>query len=191
MSDTTVSELERTVKAIRPLDEAEAEDQRNVLAWLVSGDPIYRTRKPATPPKHLVSYCVLVDRTRRSLLLVDHHDAGLWLATGGHVDVNEDPADAAQRELREELGVSSPWLNETDRAPIFVTVSATGGMSAGHTDVSLWYVFEGSEDDELHADPREFADVRWWPIEQIVHAAASRFDENLPRFVHKLRQQLT
>lgn len=179
------------VAAIDPCDELERAHKLDVLAWMTSGAPIYRRQKPATPPKHLVSYCVLFDRVRESVLLIDHRDAGLWLATGGHVDIDENPADAAQRELREELGVSAPFLSGAERVPVFITVSVTGGVSAGHTDVSLWYVFEGSEDDELQADPREFAGMQWWSLDEIVHSAASRFDPNLPRFVNKLRQQLT
>jgi hypothetical protein len=64
----------------------------------------------------------------------------------------------------------------------------TQGVSAGHTDVGLWYAFEGSENDELQPDPGEFAEVRWWPIDTVRHGAQTRFDPNLPRFVEKLTQ---
>lgn len=174
------------VAAIRAFDEVEAQHQVEVLEWLASDAEVYRTAKPATPPKHLVSYSVLVDRVRRSVLLVDHRDAGLWLPTGGHVDVGEDPADAAIRELNEELGLHAPFASEAERAPLFLTQTVTGGLSVGHTDVSLWYVFEGFEDDELHPDQREFAGVQWWPVGEIRHSDGTRFDPYLPRFVAKL-----
>lgn len=146
--------LHQVVARIRPLDDVEQEHRADTLAWIASGSPIYRTAKPATPPKHLVAYCVLTDLERRSLLLVDHRDAGLWLATGGRVDVDEDPAEAAKRELREEFAVSPPFLRGIEERPLLVTRTLTAGVSAGHTDVSLWYVFEVSEDDELQPDPR-------------------------------------
>ncbi|HET6833936.1 MAG TPA: hypothetical protein VFH30_08700 [Acidimicrobiales bacterium] len=57
-----------------------------------SGAPIWRTAKPATPPKHLVAYFVLVDSAAHSCLLVDHRLADLWLPTGGHVEPGEDLA---------------------------------------------------------------------------------------------------
>ena len=72
---STTRALHKTVDRIDPLDELEDAHKADVLTWITSGNPIYRTAKPATPPKHLVSYCVLVDPQRRSVLLVDHRDA--------------------------------------------------------------------------------------------------------------------
>ncbi len=58
------------VKAIIPLDKHEEQDQHAVLAWINSGVDLCRVEKPATPPKHLVAYFVLVDGDY--LLLVNH-----------------------------------------------------------------------------------------------------------------------
>ena len=45
--------------------------------------------KPATPPKHLVSYVVPTDPETGDILLVDHRNAQLWIPPGGHVDPGE------------------------------------------------------------------------------------------------------
>ncbi len=74
------------------------------MAWIASGVQIFRTAKPDVPPKHLVAYFALVDPAPRSMLLVDHRNAGLWLPTGGHVEPDEDLAATVTREAREELG---------------------------------------------------------------------------------------
>lgn len=63
-------------------------------------------------------------------------------------------------------------------------------MSLSHTDVSLWFAFAGSELDPLIPDEREFAAIRWWPLSDVVHSSASRFDPNLPRFVDKLQSRI-
>ena len=47
------------VAAIEPHDDTEHAHQADVLAWLASTPDIYRRVKPATPPRHLVSYAVL------------------------------------------------------------------------------------------------------------------------------------
>jgi 8-oxo-dGTP diphosphatase len=39
-----------------PFDDVERAHLRDALAWLDSGADLFRTVKPATPPKHLVSY---------------------------------------------------------------------------------------------------------------------------------------
>ncbi len=169
-----------------PHDDLEAEHRRDAAAWIDSGAPIFRTAKPATPPKHLVSYCLLVDAEAKAALLVDHRDAQRWLPTGGHVDVDEHPATTARRELAEELGIDPPFHPATGPAPLFVTVTETAGASARHTDVSLWFVFAGRVTDEIDPDPREFAGARWWPFDRIGADPDVPVEPHLTRALAKL-----
>lgn len=178
------------VRTIEPLDALEVEHQQAVIDWISSGAEVFRTAKPATPPKHLVSYCVLVDSERRRVFLVDHRDAQLWLPTGGHVEPEEHPARAASREMNEELAIEPDFLPAIGPRPLLVTQTETVGVSKSHTDVSLWFAFEGSEGDALTPDEGEFADARWWNFDGIVHGPETRFDPHLPRFVEKLRRLL-
>ncbi len=171
---------------IQPLDPVEREHQADAREWIGSGCDLFRTAKPATPPKHLVSYCVLVDPDDRRLLLVDHRDAKLWLPTGGHVDPGEHPASAASREIREELGIRPPFLPGVGDVPLMVTVTETNGLSDTHTDVSLWFAFEGSRKHQMTPDKNEFVATRWWDFDDIEHGPGTRFDPHLPRFVKKL-----
>lgn len=87
--------VHRLVEEVEPHDRLEADHRLDALAWLAGGEDIFRMAKPATPPKHLVSYCVLVDSETERILLVDHRDAERWLPTGGHVEVDEHPAATA------------------------------------------------------------------------------------------------
>ena len=43
-----------------------------------------------------------------------------------------------------------------------VTETETVGLSQAHTDVSLWFVFDGVEHQPLDPDDGEFADTRWF-----------------------------
>ena len=88
------------IKAYDHLEKAHLED---AIAWVESGAVLCRVFKPATPPKHLVSYFALIDELH--VLLVDHKKANLWLPTGGHVEPGEDPRATVVRELKEELGL--------------------------------------------------------------------------------------
>lgn len=174
---------------IEPFDELEAEHRADVLEWIDSGAEIFRREKPATPPKHLVSYCVLVDEALGRILLVDHRLAERWLPTGGHVDSGEYPATTARREIHEELGIRPEFLTAIGDRPLMVTVTDTGGRSQTHTDVSLWFAFDARTAGPLVPDQREFADIRWWDIGEIRHSADTRFDPHLPRFAAKLAAQ--
>jgi 8-oxo-dGTP diphosphatase len=178
------SAIRQEVESIEPFDALEHAQRVDVLAWIDSGVELCRTQKPATPPKHLVSYFVLVDHDH--VLLVDHKNAQLWLPSGGHVEPGEHPRATVARELREELGLE---LAGTADAPLMLTISDTVGITAGHTDVSLWYVVNADRRVALEFDDKEFHSVQWFHFSQ---APLSRSDPHLERFLSKLaRRQVT
>ena len=170
--------IRREVVSIQPFDEAEDIHKVDALAWIDSGAPLFRTSKPATPPKHLVSYFTVIDG--REILLVDHKSAQLWLPPGGHVEPGEHPRDTVVRELREELGfVAAHSIAE----PLMITCTTTVGLTAGHIDVSLWYAITAPRYQPIHYDKHEFADIRWFPYSDV---PLHRSDPNLARFLAKL-----
>jgi 8-oxo-dGTP diphosphatase len=166
------------IAALTPHDDLEATHRADALAWLATTDDVYRRSKPATPPKHLVSYVVPTDPETGDVLLVDHRNAGLWLPPGGHVEPGEHPARTAARELAEELGVTGAAT-----VPVFLTVTETVGMDAGHTDVSLWFPASVRRDEPLRVDEGEFAGVRWWSRTELAAADPARFDPHLGRYL--------
>lgn len=173
--------IEEIVLSIDPFDEVEQQHIHETLNWIHSGAPLFRLEKPAIPPKHLVSYFVLIDEEARKVLLVDHKKAQLWLPSGGHVELDEHPADAAVRECLEELGVIAEFWQ---RAPLFITSTVTVGLTAGHTDVSLWYVFKGDHQQIYSFDAEEFEAIRWFGFDEIPY---DRTDPHMARFMAKLR----
>ncbi|WP_214402506.1 NUDIX hydrolase [Pseudonocardia lacus] len=173
------------VRGIDPLDALEAEHRHDTLRWLAGTDDVFRRAKPATPPRHLVSYVAVIDHVDRSSLLVDHIDAGLWLPPGGHVEPDEHPATAAGREAREELTIDPVFVQDPPR-PSFLTVTRTVGADAGHTDVSLWFVLAGTRDMPVTVDPAEFTEARWWTHEEVLRTDPHRLDPHYHRFITKI-----
>lgn len=176
--------LIEVVSSIAPLDEQEALDLQKTIAWLKSDAPIYRIQKPDVPPMHLVSYFAVIDPEAKKMLLQDHLLAKLWLPPGGHVEPNEDPADAALRECEEELGFRAAFLGEPK--PHFITVTTTNGQGE-HTDVSLWYTLKASQNTPLIIEAGKFNDVRWWDINDIENSPISMFDPEMHRFIAKIK----
>ena len=126
---------------------------------------------------HLVSYFAVIDDGH--VLLVDHRNARLWLPSGGHVEPGEHPRATVARELQEELGFEAPHPIE---APLFVTVTETVGLTAGHTDVSLWYVVRASRHQDINFDDTEFEGVRWFAFDEVPF---ERTDPQMKRFLAK------
>lgn len=175
-------QIRELVQAIRPWDQLEALQREDVLRWIESGADLCRTQKPATPPRHLVSYFVVVDPDARRVLLVDHIKAQKWLPTGGHVEPDEHPRDTVIREAREELALVADFLiPET----FFVTQTQTVGLTAGHADVSLWYVMKGDSNARLAYDPGEFKAVRWFDYVEVLGMDIEQLDPHMHRFVGK------
>jgi 8-oxo-dGTP diphosphatase len=164
--------------AIEPCDALESAHLAEAIAWVESGAELCRTAKPATPPRHLVSYFAVVDS--ESILLVDHKNAQLWLPAGGHVEPGEHPRTTVQRELNEELGFES---TRPVGPPLMVTCTTTVGLTAGHVDVSLWYVVEASRRQDIRFDVSEFNAVQWFSFSD---APLHRSDPHLGRFIAKL-----
>jgi len=172
-------QIRQEVAAIVPLDELERIQLADTLAWIAGGDELFRLAKPATPPKHLVAYFVVVDDGH--VLLVDHRNAQLWLPPGGHVDPGEHPRTTVLRELAEELGLSP---THAIAAPLMLTVTTTVGLSAGHTDVSLWYVIHGDRRQAITWDENEFSGIRWFAFDDVPY---ERSEPHLRRFLAKLQ----
>lgn len=168
--------------SIRPWDALEREQIAQTLAWVddSSGAPLCRIAKPATPPRHLVSYFALVDDGH--ILLVDHRNARLWLPSGGHVEPGESPRRTVVRELQEELGLI---IDEAQVGPPrFLTCTTTVGLTAGHEDVSLWYMLRGDRHAPLpRFDTGEFESVRWFAFDEV---PLQRSDPHMGRFLGKV-----
>lgn len=176
--------IEHLVSDIIPFDSLEDRHIQETLQWIRSGEQIFRLKKPDIPPQHLVSYFLLLDEEAQKILLVDHKKAQLWLPSGGHVDEGEHPRQTVIRECGEELAIDADFWQED---PLFITITPTVGLTAGHTDVSLWYVLKGNHTQVYAFDEEEFHTVQWFAFDAIPYEKA---DPHLPRFMGKLKTYL-
>ena len=165
--------------AISPADAMERAHWDDAVAWVESDAPLFRVAKPATPPKHLIAYFAVVSED--NILLVDHKNAQLWLPSGGHVELDEHPRATVVRELYEELGFQIAF--EDVQPPLMVTCTETVGLTAGHIDVSLWYVVNSNMEVPIHFDATEFHSVRWFRFQDV---PLERSDPHIGRFMKKL-----
>jgi 8-oxo-dGTP diphosphatase len=183
--DVAVQVVHTLVSSIRPWDQLETEHRAETLNWLETTNDVFRRAKPATPDRHLVSYIAMVDPHGSSTLLIDHINADLWLPPGGHMEPGEHPTETVRREAHEELGIE-PVFADPLGWPSFITVTRTGGLDAGHIDVSLWFLLIGQQDMDLTIDPTEFREARWWSQAEVRMANSKAFDPHYLRFIEKV-----
>lgn len=180
------------IRRVKPFDEIEQKHIGDALEWILSGAEIFKIKSPDVPPKHIVSHSLLFDPKEKKILLLNHRKALLLLASGGHVEKNEMPAETAKRELVEELGIDPKSILENSGAPFFISQVKTVGLTAGHIDVDLWYIFEGDStrpiNDQAEEFVREFAGYQWLALDEILSMPLEKFDPNMHRFVKKLKE---
>ena len=182
------------IRLITPHNKIEERDIEDATAWISSGEEIFRIKKDAIPKKHLVSYCVVVDIENKKVLLLDHKKALLLLPSGGHINKNEMPHKAAQRELKEELNLDLKIISNDERIPFFITITDTVGISESHTDVSLWYLFKWDLGKKIDTEninfKKEFNDFYWFSFNEVLNLPIKRLDKHMHRFINKLKQNL-
>jgi 8-oxo-dGTP pyrophosphatase MutT (NUDIX family) len=116
---------------------------------------------------HRAAVMVLVDDEGRVLMLWRHRflpDRWGWEIPGGMVDEDEEPADAANRELEEETGYRA------GRVEHLLTFQPV----AGQVD-SEHYVFVGREPERIGdpADTSEAARIEWVPLRSVAAMIAA------------------
>ena len=111
--------------------------------------------RAGTPSFHVGSICV-VERADGHLLLVrQSYRRDGWGFPGGLLQRREDPADAARRELREELGIDVELVG----LPVVVIDSPMRRIDVVYNA----RLADGSAQPEAGARSPEIADARWFP----------------------------
>jgi 8-oxo-dGTP diphosphatase len=128
-----------------------------------------------TDIRHYTASAVVLDNAGR-MLLVHHNKIGQWLYPGGHIDPNEDPAQAALREVREETGIQAAVIGEpafahpavrSHPAPwAIIEMDVTDSRIGAHHHIDFVYVCRAFGGD-LAAQLEEVSGVRWVPVADI------------------------
>jgi len=125
-----------------------------------------------TTIRHFTASAVVLDDHDR-VLLVHHNKIGKWLYPGGHIDPNEDPAQAAQREVLEETGIHTQVITDalfthpavtTHPAPYtIIEMDVVDTKVGAHRHIDLVYVLRATTG-ALSAQLAEVAGVQWIPV---------------------------
>jgi len=122
--------------------------------------------------RHFTASAIVFD-DHQNVLLVHHNKLGQWLYPGGHIDPNEDPAQAAQREVLEETGLHTQIITDpqfshpavTTHAPPYtiIEMDVADTKVGPHRHIDLVYVLRAASG-ALSAQLDEVGAVRWVPL---------------------------
>ena len=107
------------------------------------------------------------------ILLIHHRKLGKWLPLGGHIELDEDPEQAALREAKEESGLDVELLGERPPttspgtraliAPRFLDIHR---INETHEHIGLIY-WARPKNGKLALAPEEHHDIRWCSLEDM------------------------
>lgn len=101
------------------------------------------------------------------VLVIHHRKLDKWLPLGGHIELDEDPEQAALRETREESGLDveligerPPTTEDGTRALITPRFLDIHRISSTHEHIGMIY-FARPKEGTITLAPEEHHDIRW------------------------------
>jgi 8-oxo-dGTP pyrophosphatase MutT (NUDIX family) len=122
-------------------------------------------------PDHLTASTLVMSPDTQRVLLTLHAKARAWFQFGGHLEPDDEGlVEAAEREAREESGLTDVAL---DPVPVQLDVHEVpfcGGTGTRHLDVRFVAVADPAATTAVSAESTE---VRWWPADALPSQEAS------------------
>jgi coenzyme F420-0:L-glutamate ligase len=171
----------RVITAITTTHDVEAAVRQAFLGYLAARpDAMWRSCAPG----HLTASALVIEPSRRLVLLTLHPRAGMWVQVGGHCEPGDNTMlDAAAREAREESGIGALSF---DPAPLGLDVhpiTCSLGVPTRHFDVRFLAVAPTGAEPVRSA---ESLDLQWFPWDALPAGASPE----LPRLVEAARMRL-
>jgi coenzyme F420-0:L-glutamate ligase len=169
------------VGAVVPSSDVESAVRQGFLGFLAARpDAMWRSCAPG----HLTASALVVDPSRRAVLLTLHPRAGMWVQLGGHCEPGDHTLlDAAAREAREESGIGALSFDPAPLGLDIHPITCSLGVPTRHFDVRFLAVSpDGSE--PVRSD--ESLDLRWFEWDALPEGVSPE----LPRLVEVARHRL-
>lgn len=156
------------IKNYVAFNEQEERDKELILKCINDYDNLLTRQNPIA---HLTSSGYIVNKDRSKVLMIHHNIYKTWAWTGGHADGDPDLLHVALKEAKEETGANhitaiSDKILSLDVLPVIGHIKH-GKYISSHLHLSVAYLLECDENDELHIKADENSGVKWIPIDEI------------------------
>lgn len=141
----------------------------------------------------LIDYAVETFVVYDNKVLLRFHDKyNIWLSVGGHVELNEDPNQAAVREVKEEVGLDIELFDQTGLAkkngdkyrelipPVFMNIHK---ISETHQHIGMSYFAKAASDKVIEPEGEKSGGWKWMTKEEII--AAKDIDDSIKMYALK------
>ena len=173
-----------------PFNEQEERDKKLLLEWLSEPDVFERKNERA----HFTASAWVVNPERTKVLMIYHNIYDSWAWMGGHADGEENLFAVAEREAKEESGITDiKAISEEIASVEILTVSGHekhGKYVPCHLHLNATYFFEAPEEQELSVKPDENSGVMWIDMDDIKNKSSEKwFVERIyPKLIEKTKK---
>ncbi len=161
--------------------EPDSSERQAFLAFLAARpDATWRSCVPG----HLTASALILDPSRRSVLLTLHPRVGKWLPVGGHCEQGDRSLlDAAAREAREESGLGALSFDPVPLKLAVYPVTCSLGVPTRHFDVCYFAVAPDGAEPVISV---ESLDLRWFSWDELPEGVS----RDIPELISTARDRL-
>ena len=183
-TDSEKEEIQRSIlkqiEKYNPVDEQEKKDKEIILDFINKNDDVLvRDNEIA----HITSSGFIVNKLRTKVLMIHHNIYNSWGWTGGHADGDSDLIKVSIKEAKEETGIKEarPITNDIcsiDILPVNAHIKR-GKYVASHLHLSVAYILEADENEELVVKEDENSGVKWVDIDKVLDLTNEEYMKNV------------
>lgn len=176
------------IKEYIPYNEQEMKDKELILKCIYDfPDVLTRDNTIA----HITSSGYIVNKARDKVLMIYHNIYKSWAWTGGHADGDDDLLHVAVKEAKEETGLKNV-VPVNGKILSLDVLNVRGHIKHGqyvssHLHLSVAYLLEADENDDLIVNKEETSGVNWLPIDELhIHCNEPYMVEIYNKFNEKI-----
>lgn len=158
----------KEIKEYKPYNDQESTDKEAILYSIDNFNNLLTRENPLA---HITSSGYIVNKDKTKVLMIYHNIYNSWSWTGGHADGDADLLYVAIKEAKEETGVKNikaldSKIFSLDVLPVPAHIKR-GKFVSSHLHLSVAYLLEADENDELIIKEDENSGVKWIPIDEV------------------------
>jgi ADP-ribose pyrophosphatase YjhB (NUDIX family) len=178
------------IKEFVPSNEQERKDKEVTLKYINMFDDVLKRDNEII---HITSSGFVINKDKDKVLMVHHNIFNSWSLPGGHADGEGNLLDVAITEIKEETGVKDiiPITNKIVSLDILSVLGhfRKGKYVSSHLHISIAYLVQANENEELIIKPDENSAVKWIPISEIdMHSSESHMKKIYNKIVSKIEK---
>lgn len=162
-------DIKRQIENYIPYNEQEESDKELLLEYIYTfNDVLTRNNKIC----HFTASSWIINKNKTKVLMVYHNIYKSWSWTGGHADGDNDLLFVAQKEAKEETGLSnlkllSDGIFGIQILPVDSHIKR-GKFISSHLHLDCCFLFEANEEDNLKIKEDENSGVKWVNIDEVI-----------------------